>query len=698
MAGLASAEAQTYRNVDSDSTRLARARELAERALAIDPRLTRALFTSGELRAVSFDYLGAERVFRKVLEIEPRSYQAWDYLCWSLGYQTPPRAAEAESACRRAIEINPGYAESYYHLARALLPQGRVPDAEEALRQLAEHVPDSGLIPFGSYWVQMASGRPGDALTTLETHLPFEKTALRMASTAMALSMMGRRDQAFQVLEQALRTGYRDGAALLGNPYFEPLRSDPRFVRLLADSGLGPGGSAPPPPSIAVLPFADMSPGHDQEYFADGVAEEILNALAHVEGLKVIARTSSFSFKGKNDDLRRIGQQLDVAHVLEGSLRKDGDQIRVTAQLIRVADGSHVWSETYDRRLTGIFKVQDEIARAVVTRLKGALLPGFSAPAERQGTTPAAYEQYLIGLHGGGESREGYQVGLAAFERAVALDPDYAPAWAELASNIFWNLAIYGGDRKAGLARAAMAAERAVRLGPGLASAFLARGLLRSHVDWDWKGSQADFERALTLDPGSSLAKRRYGVLLCELGRLEEAVPWLEGAVALDPLSAGSWNAVGSNFVDLGRFDQARRALQRGLAVRPNHVLLTQNLGDIDLLEGRPQAALDLYRTINSESYRLEGEAMALHTLGRHAESRQALAILEARFGESNPTMVAEVNAWRGDREAAFRWLDRAAAVHDTGLRELKDNRYLKSLRADPRYKALLRTMKLPVD
>ena len=242
MAGLASAEAQTYRNVDSTPARLERAQALVARALAVDPRLVRALFASGEIRGVSYDYRGAAERFRQVTGLEPRNYLAWDYLCWALGYVTPPEVAEAEKACRRAIQINPAFGESYYHLARVLIPQGRFPEAERALGELAEHFPDSYLVRSGWFWLHLGADRPREALAVVEQDRQIMGTGLGRAWAAMALAQLGRLDEAFAEFDEGLAGGYRDLPDLRSNPYFEPLRRDPRFGRMLATHGieLGP--------------------------------------------------------------------------------------------------------------------------------------------------------------------------------------------------------------------------------------------------------------------------------------------------------------------------------------------------------------------------------------------------------------------------------------------------------------------------
>jgi TolB-like protein len=270
-------------------------------------------------------------------------------------------------------------------------------------------------------------------------------------------------------------------------------------------------------PSIAVLPFADMSPGKDQEYFSDGIAEEILNALAQVEGLQVTGRTSSFSFKGKNEDLREIGQKLGVSAVLEGSVRKAGNRVRITAQVVKVANGFHVWSQAYDRDLTDIFAVQDEIAKAVVDALKVKLLSGAArSPKVHAARDPEAYRLYLLGrslfLLG---TEESTRRSTASLQRAVAIEPSYAPAWALLAaahSDTTLNAPRVEFEQRA--QQALEEAERAITLEPDNEEGYAARGYIRAWFFWDWAGAQNDLARAVALGPQSEAPLENYAGLV----------------------------------------------------------------------------------------------------------------------------------------------------------------------------------------
>ena len=455
-------------------------------------------------------------------------------------------------------------------------------------------------------------------------------------------------------------------------------------------------------PSIAVLPLVNLSRDPDQEYFADGLAEELLNLLAKVPGLHVAGRTSSFSFKGKNEDLRAIGQKLNVKTVLEGSVQRAGDRLRITTQLINAADGYHVWSETYDRKLTDVFAVQDEISRSVVAALKVQLLPERAAGLERPATNPDAYAQVLLGRHlivrG---SLQGYQLALAAFRKAVELDPKYAPAWAGVAIASFhggegvgWHL----DSRENDFARTLAAADKAIELGPDLADGYAARGYVRVLKTTDWAGARADLARAIALSPGNADAIGSQGDLLATLGRLPEAIATLRRAAELDPLSVQAWWRLAWYHLGAGHVEEAREIARRTLELFPEHSHAARTLGFALLLETRLDEAQAAFQRSSSEPFREMGTALVEHARGHARESQQALEHIIATSGKESTYQIAEVYAFRGQRERAFEWLERSLALQDAGMRYLKHDPLLRPLRADPRYVTLLKKMNLPVD
>jgi TolB-like protein/Tfp pilus assembly protein PilF len=450
--------------------------------------------------------------------------------------------------------------------------------------------------------------------------------------------------------------------------------------------------------SIAVLPFADMSPQKDQEYFADGIAEEILNSLAQIESLHVAGRTSSFSFKGKGDDTRTIGQKLNVANVLEGSVRKEGTHVRITAQLVNAADGFHLWSQSYDRELTGVFAAQDEIARAVVDALKLRLVPA----RRRHEPTPEAHNEYLLGNQFFYRlNYQNYARAQAAYERAVKLDPDYAEAWAALAMASYW--VADGADSVAAISKgfdeAMSYAEKSLALNPDLADGYAARGFLRSTTRNDWEGSRADFDRALNLNPGGAELHRLHAyTLLSAMGRLPEAIEEARRATEIDPLSAPAWYTLGRMYYWSGQLEAGRTALEKSLQIAPEQIWSGAHLAVIHLLEKRPAKALEVAERSTSEVFKLSRQAAALHDLGRTAEAHRLLGELIARYGHHGAFQIAEAYAWCGQPDKAFEWLDRAYVQRDGGLTTLKLAPMLRGLRSDPRYAALLAKMKLPPD
>jgi adenylate cyclase len=454
-----------------------------------------------------------------------------------------------------------------------------------------------------------------------------------------------------------------------------------------------PAQATVPQKSVAVLPFVDMSEKKDQEYFSDGLSEELIDLLAQVQDLRVPARTSSFAFKGKADDVPSIAQKLRVAHILEGSVRKAGNTLRVTVQLIRADSGYHVWSRTYDRDIKDIFKVQDEIAAAVVGVLKAKLAPSRAAAAYRS-SNAEAYNQYLLGkqFHRRGNG-EGWQRAIDAFHKAISLDSQYAAAYAGLALSEY-ALADSTGDA-AGRSRAMAHAEKAVVLAPQEADGYGSRGVLRMNVAWDWSGAESDLEKALALDPASDKVQGNYATLLQRLGRLPEAVAVGRRATEIDPLSAIAWSNLGQYLAFHRDYAGAQEALRRCLEINPESSFGRHHLAILQLLEGNAAEALATARKIAIEGFRLTDVAMAEHDLGHARESQQAVDELSAKHAHDGAYQIAEAVAWRGEKDKAFAWLERAYQQNDGGLSEVKVDLLLERLHGDPRFKMLLKKMNL---
>jgi TolB-like protein/DNA-binding winged helix-turn-helix (wHTH) protein/Tfp pilus assembly protein PilF len=472
---------------------------------------------------------------------------------------------------------------------------------------------------------------------------------------------------------------------------------EPVAAEVAASAAHGAKSAVAPVPdkSIAVLPFVDLSEKKDQEYFSDGLSEELIDLLTKVPDLRVPARTSSFYFKGQHATIAQIARALSVAHVLEGSVRRDGNTIRVTAQLVRADNGYHLWSESYDRELKDIFQVQDEIAGAVVTALKLKLAPGQLALNSHRTSSTEAYNQYLLGRQFDDRpDLEGFRHAVGAYRKAIQLDPNYAAAYAGLAIAQSY-VADQIGDA-AGWQQAAAAADKAVILAPDDAYGYAARGFLRSIASWDWSGAQADFEMALALDPSDSTLQRRYGGLLASLGRLPEAIAATHRAIELDPLSSSAWQNLTNYLMANRQFAAAHEANRRALEIQPESIYALNDLGTLQLLEGNRVEALATFHRVGVEGLSLSGIAMAEHALGHAQESQQARDKLVAKDAQDAAYQIAEVCAWRGEKDAAFDWLERAYKQHDGGLSDIKNDLLLAPLHGDPRFAAMLMKMRLP--
>jgi TolB-like protein/predicted Zn-dependent protease len=446
-----------------------------------------------------------------------------------------------------------------------------------------------------------------------------------------------------------------------------------------------------------VLPFVDMSPEKNQEYFSDGLSEELLNDLAKIPELRVAARTSSFQFKGKTEDLRTVGEKLNVGTILEGSVRKQGSRVRITAQLIKVEDGFHLWSETYDRQLNDIFAVQDEIARSVARSLKLALLEGNTARHSAQATNAEAYSAYLQGRyfyerHG----KESLEKANNFYEQAIKLDPGYAPAWVGLAFDRMRQADSGYLPLEEGYRKAREAAEQALALDANLAMAHVAVGWIKRVYDWDWAGADASYQRALALEPGDARVVRGVASLAATLGRFEEALARDRRAVELDPLSISIYINFGNHAYRAGRLQEAVAAFKKSMELNSEYPFAHTLLGKVYLAQGHAQEALAEMQRETDPGWQLYGLATAYHVLGRKKEADSALAEYAAKYQANNAFQIAELYAYRGETDRAFDWLERAFAQRDGGLSEIKGDPLLNSLERDPRYAAFLQKMRLP--
>ncbi|MGO9516961.1 MAG: protein kinase domain-containing protein [Candidatus Korobacteraceae bacterium] len=468
------------------------------------------------------------------------------------------------------------------------------------------------------------------------------------------------------------------------------------FWRSRARSNTGGVNTA----SIAVLPFADMSPGRDQEYFSDGLAEELTNELAKVPGLKVTGRSSAFQFKGKNEDLRAVGQKLNVANILEGSVRQEGSHVRITAELTKANDGFQLWSEEYNTEVKDIFAVQDQIARAVTQALQIKLLGAnaTSALAESKVTNPDAYQAYLQAAYflNRGSEKTNYDKALTFADQAIKLDANFSPAWA-LRSTVFAGMGMDGFmDLGLGVRRAREDAEQAIALDPRSAAGYLSLANVRLLYDFDWEGGEAALNKAAALEPGSTDLPSYRADLEEVRGRLDEAIELRKQAIALNPLCSSCYLFLGSDLYEAGKYDEATTVLQKALELDPRQGFAYFLRGQILLARGRPQEALVEMQQETNDWLKLTGEAFAYHTLGRQQASEAALRELIANHGSDSAYQVAEVYAYRGEVDKALEWLNRAYQQHDSGLMFLKTDGLFKGLHQNPRYLDLLKKMALP--
>jgi len=423
--------------------------------------------------------------------------------------------------------------------------------------------------------------------------------------------------------------------------------------------------------SIAVLPFVNMSDDADNEYFSDGISEELLNLLAKIPELRVIARTSSFSYKGKDLNIADIAHQLNVDHVLEGSVRKAGNQVRITAQLIRATDSSHLWSVTYDRTLDNIFAIQDEIAEAVVAQLKATLLDDVPTVEE---TDPQAYVLYLQGRHvrqqvtteGPAEGKELVQA-QALLQQALAIDPDFAAAWNELGTVYLRQPIFLLRPIDEGFTLAREATNKALAIDPDYALAHVNLGRLASY-DNDLAATARHFERALQLEPANTTIIGAAASLTLELGRPNEAIALTEFLISRDPVSVGGHIMLGGCYTSVGRWDEAIASYRTALMLSPNSSWWHYSLGIALLLKGEPQAALEAIHKEVSGVWRLLGLVMAHHALGDATASNAALAALIEQEERDAAYNIAYALAYRGEADRAFEWLDKALEYKDMGL------------------------------
>jgi TolB-like protein/Tfp pilus assembly protein PilF len=465
---------------------------------------------------------------------------------------------------------------------------------------------------------------------------------------------------------------------------------------------------APPPHSIAVLPFVNLSPEKEQDYFSDGLSEELLNSLARINELQVAARTSSFYFKGEHVDLATIAHKLNVASVLEGSVRRSGRAVRVSAQLTNAVTGYQLWSQTYDRDLGDVLKLQTEIANAVTSALKVRLLADVAAKIEAGGTrTPAAFDAYLrasnayrrfgpANLAAGALNKEGLQSAIDAYTEAIRADPDYALAYAgrSLAFADFARALVSGPDVVEYFRRAQTDARKAIALAPDLADGHLALANFFAG-SLELPDALTEYERALALAPGNARILKEYGAFADLIGRTEAGLSAARRSLVLDPLNSVNHFGLGVSLAFARRYSEAIRAFMDARALTPEDVSVNMWLGIAHYLSGDLQSA----RAACERAGEINGPwclAMVYDKLGRHAEAETMLARVRGLAGDEFAEGYADIYAQWGDTARALDWLEAATRKRDPYLAYTKVNPFFDPLRNEPRFQAVLQALKFP--
>jgi TolB-like protein/DNA-binding winged helix-turn-helix (wHTH) protein len=456
---------------------------------------------------------------------------------------------------------------------------------------------------------------------------------------------------------------------------------------------------APMDKSIAVLPFVDMSQRHDQEYFADGMAEAVTDLLVRIPGLRVIGRGSSFQFKGKSPDLRTVGSALGVNYVVDGSVRKAGDRLRVSAQLISTRDGSQVWADTYDEPVGDALNVQDRIAANVVRALQFSVEAAKYVAGRVAFKNPEAYDLFLKGLHAHERwDKQGLEVAGAYLQKVLELDPTSVPAVEWLA----WNHAVEATARYVepaeGFERARQLAQRALQLDPKSSLAYQALAYVHYVYDWDWAAAERDAKEAVRLNPSDSGAIGELGDVYRALGRWDESARLYETAISLDPLSS-PWHArLRTVLLSTGRLREAEAEARKVLQISPTSDQGHYMLGSVLLAQGKLEAALAEMQP-DSGPWRDVGLAIVYHAMGRLAESDAALAKFIQGHAQDGAYTISQAYGYRGELDQAFIWLDRAYRQKDPWLWTIKLDQLdplLRDFSHDPRFADFLRKMKLP--
>ena len=440
--------------------------------------------------------------------------------------------------------------------------------------------------------------------------------------------------------------------------------------------------------SIAVLAFVNMSDDESNEYFSDGLSEELLNLLAKVSELHVTSRSSAFAFKGEKIDIPAVAKKLNVAHILEGSVRKSGNQVRITAQLIEAKADKHLWSETYDRSLDNIFAIQDDIAAVVVAKLKVSLLGEVPVVDE---IDSKAYASFLQARHLRRQrSTESLVQAESLFKQVLSIEPDYAPAWDELSTVYLYSGSLDLRPFPEAYALARDAIDNALAVNPDYAPALASLGYISKSYDNDLVAAAGYLQRAMQLEPTNISIIGTAALLYSALGRFDEATAFNEFTVSRDPVSAAGHSNLGLSYIAAGRWDDAIGSFKTALKLNPGYSGTMYKIGIAQLLKDKPRVALESMQQEDSVWGKI-GLPIIYHELGQDSESDAMLSALIERYGEGWAYNIAYVHAYRGEIDLAFEWLDKAVETKDGGLSEILSEKLFSNLHDDPRWLPFLR-------
>lgn len=469
------------------------------------------------------------------------------------------------------------------------------------------------------------------------------------------------------------------------------------LVLILAGWGWWRWNSGPvDEPSVAVLPFEDISPAKDQAYFGDGLAEELLNGLSRIPGLRVAARSSSFRFRDNRDDFREIRDKLQVRAVLQGSVRKQGTKARISVHLIKTSDGFELWTETFDKDLKDILAVQQEISASIVAKLKVAVQSGVVGAAPPRNSNVSAYDLYLKGLYQARKgTRESLEQAVTAYRSSLEADPSSARAWAALGSVLTDQAQHDYVPREDAYLQARQALDRASALDPTLASPYSTLAWISMNHDWNWDAASFYSQKALKLDPGSAVALNTAATLSMILNRHEDSIALYRRAIRIDPLSSAKLMNLGLVLYYAGRLDEADESLKKALAMAPDREDLHMNLALIRLAQRRYPEVLEEAGKEKNPSHRLFALALGQYAMG-NAASAETLGRFIAAEGATSPCMVAEAFAYRGEKDRAFEWLGKAFDGRDPDLAEIRSIRLFAAIAGDPRFSMLVKKIGLP--